>query len=754
MFGARTSEGLIIRPARRPVAPAAVRHRRHLACALLASGPVPPNPLEVLGSDRLDQLLAAGALAGRFRPDRHGAGRRPGGCRGGRAARRRRAAGGQVGPHAARSGAARAKRSTGRASTRISWGSCHRTLPATSAVCLGTELTMKGVILAGGTGTPLAPADAHHQQAPAAGLRQADDLLPDRDAGLGWHRRGHGGHRRQPRRRIPAAARATAASSGLGVCSSRYQAQRGRHRRGARAVRVVRRRRQGGGDARRQHPRREHRAVRRELPRAPGAAAPDPAQGDGGSRAPAHTWACRSSARTIDSPSFARSPRRRPARTRSSASTCTTPDVFDDRARRCNRRAAASSRSPTSTTRTSIAGQMEYDVIHGFWGDAGESIDVYYQVIDYVRSYGANQPAATARGRARWPSDRCASWSPALLASSARTLSATALSGHPADEVVGFDLLTYAGHPREPRAADDVLSFVHGDIGDSDVASSALREHAIDTVVNFAAEIAQQSAQFWIPDEFFRTNVLGTRALLESARQAGLRALPQVRRARCTATVPWTATRSFSEDSPVSGQNALHASKAGGDHAVRAYHETFGRAGHDHQLREQLRSVPVPRKGDPALHHQRPGRSCRCPLYARRQQPPRVAARRRPLPRPSRLVLRGAGRARPTTSARGVERSVEQIADTDPRRSSASLQSAEEFVPDRPGHDRRYLLDSSKLRRETGWSPSDLVRRWPAADGRVVSSQPWRGGSRSRSPRPCKRQPGPPARANTHRVPG
>src|SRR5690606_23386804 len=101
-----------------------------------------------------------------------------------------------------------------------------------------------------------------------------------------------------------------------------------------------------------------------------------------------------------------------------------------------------------------------------------------------------------------------------------------------------------------------------------------LREKKIDVVVNFAAE-SHNSLAVVNPTLFFRTNVMGTQALLEAARRVGLARFHHVSTCEVYGDLDLNDPGSFSEDSPYRPQTPYNASKAGGDHAVRAYYETY-----------------------------------------------------------------------------------------------------------------------------------------------------------------------------------
>jgi len=95
------------------------------------------------------------------------------------------------------------------------------------------------------------------------------------------------------------------------------------------------------------------------------------------------------------------------------------------------------------------------------------------------------------------------------------------LERHPDDEVVVYDLLTYAGNRESLAPVEDRIAFVQGDICDRELAESTLREHASGVVVNFAAE-SHNSLAVVDPTRFFRTNVLGTQIMLDASRAAGV----------------------------------------------------------------------------------------------------------------------------------------------------------------------------------------------------------------------------------------
>ena len=149
------------------------------------------------------------------------------------------------------------------------------------------------------------------------------------------------------------------------------------------------------------------------------------------------------------------------------------------------------------------------------------------------------------------------------------------LERHPDDHVVVYDLLTYAGNRQNLAAVEDRIVFVQGDICDGELAETTLREEEIDTVVNFAAE-SHNSLAVVDPTRFFRTNVLGTQTLLEAARAASAGRFHHVSTCEVYGDLALDSDEVFTEDSPYRPRTPYNASKAGADHAVRAYFETYG----------------------------------------------------------------------------------------------------------------------------------------------------------------------------------
>jgi len=273
------------------------------------------------------------------------------------------------------------------------------------------------------------------------------------------------------------------------------------------------------------------------------------------------------------------------------------------------------------------------------------------------------------------------------------------LEHHPDDHVVALDKLTYAGDPRNLDGLGVRLAVC--DICDLDPTARLLAEEQIETVVNFAAE-SHNSLAVVDPGRFFRTNVLGTQALLEASRRQGVSRFHHVSTCEVYGDLPLDSGEAFSEESPYRPRTPYNASKAAADHAVRAYFETFGLPVTITNCSNNYGPRQFPEKLIPlfvtnALDDRE------LPLYAstrNRREWLHVDDHCRAIE----LVLEQGREGETYNVGSGVERSIEQIADL-VLGLTGKPQSLKTIVPDRPGHDRRYLLDSTKLRRELGWKP-------------------------------------------------
>jgi len=268
--------------------------------------------------------------------------------------------------------------------------------------------------------------------------------------------------------------------------------------------------------------------------------------------------------------------------------------------------------------------------------------------------------------------------------------------------VINLDLLTYAGNLENLQGVDqdDRYSFVRADIADPQAVAQVFRDEAIRYVVNFAAE-SHVDRSIKDPGIFVRTNIMGTQVLLDAARTAGVERYLQVSTDEVYGSLGEDGA--FSEEHQIQPNSPYSASKAGSDHLVHAYGHTFGfptvitRCSNNYgpyQFPEKLiplmianalenRELPVYGDGKnvrdwlhvedhcsailTALMHGRPGRVYNVGGNSEMENLEVV-----------RLIL--AALDRPESLIR--------------------------HVTDRPGHDRRYAIDATRIRDELGWEPS------------------------------------------------
>jgi dTDP-glucose 4,6-dehydratase len=273
----------------------------------------------------------------------------------------------------------------------------------------------------------------------------------------------------------------------------------------------------------------------------------------------------------------------------------------------------------------------------------------------------------------------------------------------PDDTLVVLDALTYAGDRRSIAELEDSgrVLFVHGDICDEPLVEATLDRLGIETIVHFAAE-SHNSLAILDPARFFRTNVLGTQALCEAARRAGVARFHHISTCEVYGDLALDSDESFSEESPYRPRTPYNASKAGADHVVRSYIETFGLKATITNCCNTYGPYQFPEKVIP-LFATRALDGETLPLYAstkNRREWLHVEDHCRAIE----LVLRDGVVGETYNVGSGHEASIDQIADGVLEAAGRS-QSLKTIVPDRPGHDRRYLLDSRKIRTELGWAP-------------------------------------------------
>lgn len=277
------------------------------------------------------------------------------------------------------------------------------------------------------------------------------------------------------------------------------------------------------------------------------------------------------------------------------------------------------------------------------------------------------------------------------------------LKNHPEDSVVNFDKLTYAGNRDNLREfeAQENYTFVAGDVCDG---PTVLKEMAgADMVVHFAAE-THVDRSITGPGVFLETNVIGTQVLLDAALKHKVKRFHHISTDEVFGSLELGSAEKFNEHTPYDPRSPYSASKAGSDHIVRAYGETYGlpfsitncsnNYGEYHYpeklfplaITNLLEGKKVPVYGD--------GLNVRDWLYVQDHC------------RAIELVLLK-GKVGETYTVGGLSQDVSNLEVVKMiLKLMAQGEDRIEFVKDRAGHDRRYAVDWTKIQAELGWEPS------------------------------------------------
>ncbi|HMV22221.1 MAG TPA: dTDP-glucose 4,6-dehydratase [Rhodocyclaceae bacterium] len=288
--------------------------------------------------------------------------------------------------------------------------------------------------------------------------------------------------------------------------------------------------------------------------------------------------------------------------------------------------------------------------------------------------------------------------------------------------VVNLDALTYAGNLENLASleGDPRHCFVKGSIGDFDLINDLLAEYRPRAVINFAAE-SHVDRSIHGPEDFIQTNIVGTFRLLEAVRayfggldeasKSGFRCLhvstDEVYGSLAKDDAPFREDHRYEPNSPYS------ASKAASDHLVRAYHQTYrlplvttncsNNYGPYHfpekliplVIHNALAGMPLPIYGD--------GQQIRDWLYVKDH----CSAIRRVLEAGKTGETYNIGGWNEKANLEVVETLCAILDELSPRADGQSYCKQITFVADRPGHDRRYAIDATKIERELGWRPAE-----------------------------------------------
>lgn len=274
------------------------------------------------------------------------------------------------------------------------------------------------------------------------------------------------------------------------------------------------------------------------------------------------------------------------------------------------------------------------------------------------------------------------------------------LQQYPEYEIINVDSLTYAGNLENLKSVENnpKHTFVKADITDAKTMDELVSQ-GVDVIVNFAAE-SHVDRSILEPDVFVKTNVLGTQVLLDAARKYEITKFVQVSTDEVYGTLGDTGF--FTEKTPLEPNSPYSASKAGGDLLVRAYHETFGlpvnitRCSNNYgpyQFPEKLIPLMISKAlADESLPIYGDGLNVRDWLYVEDH----CSAIDLVIHKGNNGEVYNVGGHNERTNIQIVKTILEQL---------GKPESLITFVKDRPGHDRRYGIDPTKIMNELGWKP-------------------------------------------------
>lgn len=278
------------------------------------------------------------------------------------------------------------------------------------------------------------------------------------------------------------------------------------------------------------------------------------------------------------------------------------------------------------------------------------------------------------------------------------------LENHKEDDLICLDKLTYAGNLSnlEEALKNPKLTFVKGDIADRDFVYELFEKERPDEVINFAAESHVDRSVLY-PDEFLRTNVMGTGVLLDAARKFGVRRFHQVSTDEVYGDLPIDRPDLFfTEETPINPSSPYSSSKASADMIAMAYHRTYGLPVTISRCSNNYGAYQFPEKLIPlmiynATHEKElpvygDGINVRDWLYV--EDHCKAIAR---------ILEDGEVGEIYNIGGHNEKRNIDVVKII--LKETGKSESLIKYVKDRPGHDRRYAIDPEKIGRELSWKP-------------------------------------------------
>jgi dTDP-glucose 4,6-dehydratase len=274
------------------------------------------------------------------------------------------------------------------------------------------------------------------------------------------------------------------------------------------------------------------------------------------------------------------------------------------------------------------------------------------------------------------------------------------VKNHPSDAIVVLDKLTYAGNLENLESVKDKITFIIGDICNIEDVEKAIA--GCDTLVHFAAE-SHVDRSIVKPDDFIRTNVLGTQILLDAARKHQIKRFHHVSTDEVFGSLPLESKEKWNEQSPYNPRSPYSASKAASDHLVRSCYHTYGLPITISNCANNIGPYSFPEKLIPLaitnllegknVPVYKPGNQVREWLYVEDH----VSGIEAILEKGKIGETYFIGPDNPDLPNLEIIKKILKL--------MGLPEDRIEFVADRPGHDQKYALDHNKISNELGWQP-------------------------------------------------